>query len=103
MPKINKTEAEWREQLSDEQFYVLRQEGTERAFTSPLNKEYRDGMFNCAGCGKPLCEYRYSLICCTRPQGWSFRKLGPTAARHDATILGQTFTQPLVKRPAREQ
>ena len=54
MPKINKTEAEWRDQLTDEQFYVLRQEGTERAFTSPLNKEYRDGMFNCAGCGKPL-------------------------------------------------
>ena len=54
MPKIDKTEAQWREQLTDEQFYVLRQEGTERAFTSPLNREYRDGMFNCAGCGKPL-------------------------------------------------
>lgn len=54
MPKIEKSEAEWRQQLTDEQFYVLRQEGTERAFTSPLNKEYRDGMFNCAACGEAL-------------------------------------------------
>ena len=54
MPKVDKTEAEWREQLTPEQFYVLREEGTERAFTSPLNREHRDGTFVCAGCGKPL-------------------------------------------------
>lgn len=54
MPKIDKTEAQWRQELTDEQFYVLRQEGTERAFTSPLNSEHRDGMFTCAGCGKSL-------------------------------------------------
>ncbi|MEE9315149.1 MAG: peptide-methionine (R)-S-oxide reductase MsrB [Rhizobiaceae bacterium] len=54
MTKVTKTEAEWREQLSAEQFNVLRKEGTERAFTSPLNDEKRDGMFNCAGCGKSL-------------------------------------------------
>ena len=56
MPKIDKTEAEWRQELTDEQFCVLRQEGTERAFTSPLNNEKRDGMFTCAGCGKHLFE-----------------------------------------------
>ena len=54
MPKVEKTEAEWREHLTPEQFYVLREEGTERAFTSPLNREHRDGTFVCAGCGKPL-------------------------------------------------
>lgn len=54
MPKIDKTDAEWREELTHEQFYVLREEGTERAFTSPLNDEKRDGTFACAGCGKPL-------------------------------------------------
>ncbi|MEM1039774.1 MAG: peptide-methionine (R)-S-oxide reductase MsrB [Pseudomonadota bacterium] len=54
MPKIDKTEAEWREELTPEQYYVLREEGTERAFTSPLNDEKRDGVFNCAGCGKPI-------------------------------------------------
>ena len=54
MPKIEKSDADWRAQLSDEQYRVLRQEGTERAFTSPLNDEKRDGMFRCAGCGKEL-------------------------------------------------
>lgn len=54
MPKIDKTEAQWREELTPEQYYVLRQEGTERAFTSPLNNEKRDGVFKCAGCDKPL-------------------------------------------------
>ena len=54
MPKIERSEAEWREMLSPEEFYVLRQEGTERAFTSPLNNEKRGGTFTCAGCGKPL-------------------------------------------------
>lgn len=53
-PKITKTDAEWREQLTAEQYYVLREHGTERAGTSPLNNEKRQGMFACAGCGKPL-------------------------------------------------
>jgi len=54
MPKIEKTEAEWRQELTPEQYNVLREEGTERAFTSPLNDEKRNGTFTCAGCGKPL-------------------------------------------------
>ena len=54
MPKINKSKEEWRDELTDEQFYVLREEGTERAFTSELNDEKRDGDFVCAGCGKQL-------------------------------------------------
>ena len=48
------TEAEWRERLSPEAFAVLRQEATERPFTSPLNDEKRAGVFHCAGCGHPL-------------------------------------------------
>jgi peptide-methionine (R)-S-oxide reductase len=50
----DKTEAEWREQLTPEQFYVLREHGTERRGTSPLNGEKRTGTFLCAGCGQPL-------------------------------------------------
>ena len=50
MEKIVKSEAEWRAQLTPEQFDVLRQEGTERPFTSPLNDEKRAGRFLCAGC-----------------------------------------------------
>ena len=56
MTKVVKTDAEWREILSAEQFYVLREEGTERAFTSELNDEHRGGVFHCAGCEKPLFE-----------------------------------------------
>ncbi len=51
---ITKSEDEWRSELSHEQFRVLRQHGTERAGTSPLNAEKREGVFVCAGCGKPL-------------------------------------------------
>lgn len=53
-PKVEKTEAEWREQLTPEQFHVTRKHGTERAGTSPLNFEKRDGMFHCVCCDAPL-------------------------------------------------
>lgn len=52
--EINKTEDEWKETLDPDQFRVLRQHGTERAGTSPLDKEYSKGTFACAGCGTPL-------------------------------------------------
>lgn len=52
--EITKTDAQWKQQLTADQYYVLRQEGTERPFTSPLNKEKRAGTFICAGCQLPL-------------------------------------------------
>lgn len=51
---IEKTEQEWRESLTPEQFYVLREEGTERPNSSELNAVKEDGTFVCAGCGSPL-------------------------------------------------
>jgi len=45
---------EWRAKLTPEQFQVLRKHGTERAGTSTLNREHRDGVFRCAGCGQEL-------------------------------------------------
>ncbi len=51
---VTKSDDDWRQELSPEQFRVLRQHGTERAGTSPLNAEKREGLFVCAGCGKPL-------------------------------------------------
>jgi peptide-methionine (R)-S-oxide reductase len=51
---VTKTDEQWRETLSPEQYKVLRDHGTERAFTSPLNAEKRAGTFVCAGCGQPL-------------------------------------------------
>jgi peptide-methionine (R)-S-oxide reductase len=53
---VEKTEKEWRELLSTDQFRVLREHGTERAGASPLNFEKRTGVFHCAACGQPLFE-----------------------------------------------
>jgi len=52
--KITKTDKEWQQMLTAEQFNVLREEGTERPFTSPLLNEHRKGVFACAGCGLDL-------------------------------------------------
>ncbi len=52
--KIIMSDAEWRKRLSDQQYSVLRDEGTERAGSSPLNDEKREGIFHCAGCELPL-------------------------------------------------
>jgi len=51
---VTKTEAEWKEQLTDKQYYVLRKAGTERPFTSPLNKNYKKGVYHCTACDTPL-------------------------------------------------
>ena len=52
--EVTHTDAEWRKLLSPNQYAVLRQEGTERPFTSPLNAEHRAGRFVCAGCALDL-------------------------------------------------
>lgn len=52
--KVHKTEAEWRELLTPEQFHVLREKGTERAFTGALVDNHKDGIYRCAACGAEL-------------------------------------------------
>ncbi|MGK7941127.1 MAG: peptide-methionine (R)-S-oxide reductase MsrB [Crocosphaera sp.] len=52
--EVTKTEQEWLEILTPEQFNVLRKHGTERAGTSPLDKQYGEGIYECSGCGQPL-------------------------------------------------
>ncbi|MFN0263770.1 peptide-methionine (R)-S-oxide reductase MsrB [Tepidamorphus sp. 3E244] len=49
--EISRSEDEWRAMLSEDEYAVLREEATERPFSSPLNDETRDGTFTCAGCG----------------------------------------------------
>jgi peptide-methionine (R)-S-oxide reductase len=52
--EVTRTPEEWQKLLTPEQYAVLRQEDTERPFTSPLNNEHRKGTFVCAGCDLPL-------------------------------------------------
>ncbi|MGH7662676.1 MAG: peptide-methionine (R)-S-oxide reductase MsrB [Gemmatimonadaceae bacterium] len=56
IPKLDKSKAEWKKLLPNDAYEVLFEEDTERAFSSPLNKEKRDGTFICAACFLPLFE-----------------------------------------------
>lgn len=61
MEKINKTDEEWREILSEEEFLVTRKKGTERAFTGKYYKNEENGLYNCICCGHELfsAEHKY--------------------------------------------
>lgn len=64
---VQKPDDEWAKSLSPEQYRVLRQHGTERPGSSPLNQEKRKGVFACAGCGHPLFASDTKYDSCT---GW---------------------------------
>jgi peptide-methionine (R)-S-oxide reductase len=53
-PKLQLSDAEWRTRLTPEQFHILREKGTERAFTGALVNNHADGMYHCAACNAPL-------------------------------------------------
>lgn len=95
MPKIKKSEAEWKEQLSPEQYQVMRQHGTERPFTHPYNSEKAPGTYMCAACGEPLFSSDAKFDSVT---GWpSFTKPlaeGAVAEKHDRS-LGMLRTEVL--------
>lgn len=63
----NLTAAEWRKRLSPEKFHILREKGTERAFTGKYDKNYDAGTYTCAGCGETLftSDAKYNSGC-----GW---------------------------------
>ena len=67
MEKVKKTEAEWRQQLTPQQYHVLREKGTERPFTGELDHTFEPGTYRCAGCGAELftSETKYDSGC-----GW---------------------------------
>ncbi len=93
-PKVQKSDAEWRAELGPDQYQVLRCAATERAGTSPLLDEHRDGTFACAGCGEPLFD---SATKYESGSGWpSFyaAKDGAVATETDQS-LGMTRTEAL--------
>lgn len=90
--EVQHSPAEWRRLLGPERYHILREAGTERAYTSPLLKEHRKGIFACAGCGLPLFS---STAKYNSGTGWpSFKKALPNAVayRRDLT-LGMVRTE----------
>ena len=89
---ITKTEAQWKETLSSKEYYVLREKGTERAFSSDLNKISDKGTYVCAACSTPLfkSEYKYDS-----GSGWpSFdREIEGNVAFSTDKDLGYTRTE----------
>ena len=90
--EVTRSPADWRKRLGAARYNILRQEGTEAPFTSPLNKEKREGIFACAGCALPLFSSAAKYDSRT---GWpSFWKALPRAiaTRTDRT-LGMARTE----------
>lgn len=78
--KVNKSEEEWREQLTPQQFYVMREKGTERPGTGEYDLHFEDGVYKCAACNAPLfnSDSKFDAHC-----GWpSFDK-----AIGDSTVI----------------
>jgi len=85
--QLEKSDTEWRELLTPDQFRVLREHGTERAGTSPLNYEKRTGIYHCAACSQPLFESNTKY---ESGSGWPsfFRPLSEAVATTTDTTHG---------------
>ena len=84
---VSKTDAQWRKQLTSAQYYVLRQEGTERAFTSPLDREKRAGVFHCAGCNNAVYASKHKFDSGTGwPSFWQAADKGAVGTSTDYKI-----------------
>jgi peptide-methionine (R)-S-oxide reductase len=86
---VDKPDTEWRKVLSEDQFRVLREHGTERAGASPLNYEKRTGIYHCAACGQALFESNTKY---ESGSGWPsfFRPLPNAIATTTDQSLGMT-------------
>jgi peptide-methionine (R)-S-oxide reductase len=93
MDRIDLSEAEWRKRLTPEQYHVLREAGTERAFTGALTDTTAHGIYRCAACGAPLFDSTDKFDAGT---GWpSFTRPTTTEAvtDHSDTSHGMTRTE----------
>jgi peptide-methionine (R)-S-oxide reductase len=86
--KVEKTEAEWRAQLTPEQYHVMREKGTERPFTGKLTNNHADGLYHCGACNAPLfkSETKFDAHC-----GWPsfYEPISPDAViEHEDRTFG---------------
>ena len=89
--EVTHTPEEWRKLLTPEQFAVLREQDTERAFTSPLNNEHRTGTFTCAGCDLPLFDSKTKFDSGT---GWPsfYEPIKDAVLKDTDTSFGMAFS-----------
>ena len=93
LPKVAKTDAEWREQLTPEQYRILREHGTERPFTGPYWDNFQKGLYRCAACDEALfvSDTKFDAGC-----GWPsyFEPVKPGAVtEHRDTAFGMVRTE----------
>lgn len=85
--KMKKTEAEWKRDLTDQQYNILRKKGTERAFTGKYDGHFEEGIYECAGCGTQLfqSETKYRSGC-----GWPafYDSIPGAVEEHEDNTLG---------------
>jgi peptide-methionine (R)-S-oxide reductase len=89
---LQKSDSEWRRELTPEAHRVLREKGTERAGSSPLNDEHRSGRFLCSGCGQPLFESDTKF---DSGSGWPsfFRPIAGAVGTHEDRSLFMRRTE----------
>lgn len=95
--EITHTDAEWQELLTAQQYDVLREAGTERPFSSPLNDEHGAGVFSCAGCQLDLFSSSTKFDSGT---GWPsfYQPMDNTVIEHEDSTLGMSRTEVLCRR-----
>lgn len=90
--EVTLTDAQWRAKLTPGQYDILRREGTERPYSSPLNDEHRAGTFACAGCALPLFSSRTKFDSHTGwPSFWT--PLDNAVGTHTDTTFGMVRTE----------
>jgi len=95
--EVRRSPTEWKKLLGPQRYAILREAGTERPYSSALNKEHRRGTFICAGCGLPLFSSATKFESGT---GWPsfFKPLGNAVVTHSDRTLGMARTEVLCRR-----
>src|SRR3954465_449419 len=96
--EISKTDAQWREELSPEQYAVLRQAGTERAFTGRYWDCHDDGIYRCAGCGAELFDAGTKFESGTGWPSFTEPKLADAVETREDASYGMRRTEVVCKR-----